>query len=67
MLLATLVAGADINHTSHVLVAPFDGASPAPITPLLGAVMVGNVGGADGLLEKGARIGGVPVSGSGGR
>mmetsp|Transcript_10350 Transcript_10350/g.18724 ORF Transcript_10350/g.18724 Transcript_10350/m.18724 type:complete len:1996 (+) Transcript_10350:67-6054(+) len=58
--------GADINHTSHVLVAPFEGASPAPITPLLGAVMVGNVAGAEVLLEKGARIGGVPVSGSGG-
>ena len=58
--------GSDINFTSNGLVAPFFGASPAPITPLLSAVMCGNVMGAEILLENGANIGGVPVSGEGG-
>ena len=59
-------AQANINFVSDALVAPFFGASPSAITPLLSAVMSGNVLGAEILLENGANIGGVPVSGDGG-
>ena len=58
--------GADVNYAADALVAPFDGASPSAITPLLSAVMTGNVAGAELLLENGATLGGVPVSGEGG-
>jgi len=61
-----IALGADVNYTADALIAPFEGASPSAITPLLSAVMTGNVAGAELLLEHGANLGGVPVSGEGG-
>ena len=58
--------GAGVNFHSSVLVSPFEGAIPAYLTPLLAAVMAGNVQGAELLLQGGARLGAVPVSGEGG-
>ena len=57
---------ADVNYQSDVLVAPFEGAGRSRATPLLSAVMAGNVVAGELLLRSGANLSNVPVAGEGG-
>ena len=57
---------ANVNFMSACKVSVCEGGEPTNVTPLLSAVTAGNVKAAEILLENGADLGAVPVSGAGG-